>query len=244
MPTLPLPAPTPLPQHRRLRATAPNPANTRPKIVLLSLAKQPWFDESYSPLLTLLKSKADVTEVTDRDEAYDLLTLANPTTPGIILATDQALTEPKYTTLQRKAVDYVRHHGGTLILMALFSSFARPPNIKTLFQAFGLPWVSGDYHRTEFHVNTAATHVRTEGLVPSYSQKALHLAHVEPGDAVYLPSAASRTQSMVFAPHTVDTAQTPAVLGTCGRGKVGYTGDVNHEEPTNLVVLAMCGLTG
>ncbi|KAK0950160.1 hypothetical protein LTR91_025874 [Friedmanniomyces endolithicus] len=205
-------------------SAGPNPTISRPKIVLLSLAKQPWFDESYTPLLSLLKSKADVTEATDRDEAYDLLTLANPTAtiPAIILATDQALTEPKYTTLQRKAADYVRHHGSTLIFMALFSSFARPPNIKTPFQAFGLPW----------------------GLVPSYSQKALHLANVERGDVVYLPSAASRTRSMVFAPHAVDTAQTPAVLGACGRGKVGYTGDVNHEEPTNLVVLAMCGLLG
>ncbi|KAK1023810.1 hypothetical protein LTS16_024566 [Friedmanniomyces endolithicus] len=227
-------------------SAGPNPTISRPKIVLLSLAKQPWFDESYTPLLSLLKSKADVTEATDRDEAYDLLTLANPTAtiPAIILATDQALTEPKYTTLQRKAADYVRHHGSTLIFMALFSSFARPPNIKTPFQAFGLPWVSGDYHRTDFLVNTAAMHVSTQGLVPSYSQKALHLANVERGDVVYLPSAASRTRSMVFAPHAVDTAQTPAVLGACGRGKVGYTGDVNHEEPTNLVVLAMCGLLG
>ncbi|KAK1824833.1 hypothetical protein LTR12_000628 [Friedmanniomyces endolithicus] len=218
-------------------ATAPaiesaelNPANTRPKIVLLSLAKQPWFVESYTPLLNLLRSKADLAEIIDRDEAYDLLTLANHTTttiPGI-----------------RKAADYVRHHGGTLIFMALFSSFARPPNIKTLFQTFGLPWVSGDYHRTDFHVNTATTHVNTASLVSSYSHKALHLAHVERGDAVYLPTSASRTQSMVFAPHAVDTAQTPAVLGACGRGKVGYTGDVNHEEPTNLVVLAMCGLAG
>ncbi|KAK0262826.1 hypothetical protein B0A54_09062 [Friedmanniomyces endolithicus] len=220
-------------------ATAPaiesaelNPANTRPKIALLSLAKQPWFDESCTPLLTLLETKADLTEITDRDEAYDLLTLANHTTttiPGIILATDQALTEPQ------------KHHSPAQSRRLLSPA---PPNIKTLFQTFGLPWVSGDYHRTDFHVNTATTHVNTASLVPSYSHKALHLAHVERGDAVYWPTSASRAQSMVFAPQAVDTAQTPAVLGACGRWKVGYTGDVNHEEPTNLVVLAMCGLAG
>ncbi|KAK0270633.1 hypothetical protein LTR35_010841 [Friedmanniomyces endolithicus] len=189
-------------------SAARNPANTRPKIVLLSLAKQPWFDESYTPLLTLLRSKADIFEIIDRDEAYDLLTLANPTTttPGIILTTDQALTEPKHTTLQRKAAEYVRLHGGTIIFMALFSSFARPPQHQSPLPDFRLA--------------------------------------VEPGDAVYWPTSASRTQSMVFAPQAVDTAQTPAVLGACGRGKVGYTGDVNHEEPTNWVVLAMCGLAG
>ncbi|KAK1808607.1 hypothetical protein LTR12_017034 [Friedmanniomyces endolithicus] len=165
----------------------PNLANSKPKIVLLSLAKQPWFDDSYAPLLALLKAKADVTELTDRDEAYDLFTLANNTTPGIVLATDQALTESKYSSLQRKACEYVRHRGGTIIFMGLFSSFARPPNIKVLFNAFGLPWQSGDYHRTTFEVNTAAAHVSTTALVPSYSQKALHLAYVERGMAIYLP---------------------------------------------------------
>ncbi|KAK1071125.1 hypothetical protein LTR74_003506 [Friedmanniomyces endolithicus] len=210
-------------------SAAPNPANTRPKIVLLSLAKQPWFDESYTPLLNLLRSKADLAEIIDRDEAYDLLTLANHTTttiPGIILATDQAVTEPQkhHSPAQsRRLRPPPRRHPN--LHGPLLQFRPPPPNIKALFQTFDLPWVSGDYYRTDFHVNTATTHVHTASLVPSYSQKALHLAYVEPGDAVYWPTSASRTQSMVFAPQAVDTAQTPAVLGACGRGKVGYTGD-------------------
>ncbi|TKA77694.1 hypothetical protein B0A55_04007 [Friedmanniomyces simplex] len=180
----------------------------------------------YATLLTSLKAKADVVELSDRDQAYNLFTLAADNNPDIVLATNAALTDSKFTSVRRKACEYVRSHGGTLIFMGIFSSFARPLAIRVLFHAFGLPGESGDYHRTTFEVNPAATHVDTRTLVIVYSQKALHLANVEQGDAIYLPSSASRTRSMVFAPRAVDLAQTPAVLGACGRVKVGYLGDV------------------
>jgi len=106
-----------------------------------------------------------------------------------------------------------------------------------------MPWQSGDYHRTDFSVNNANTSVNTSELTPRYSQKALHLQNVDPKDAIYLATASSLTQSMVFPAGPVgDRRQTPAAFGKCGAGKLGYLGDVNAESDTDAVVLAMCGL--
>ena len=58
---------------------------------------------------------------------------------------------------------------------------------------------------------------------------------------VYAPDSASRTQSMVFPPSTVDQGQAPVVLAKCGDGEVGYVGDVNGEEGTQALLLVLIG---
>jgi hypothetical protein len=127
--------------------------------------------------------------------------------------------------------------------MGHFPSFAPPPDLDRLFNSLGLPWQSGSYHRTDFRVNPDMKHIDTSGLVPSYSQKALHVKHVARDDAIYLPSESSRIQSAVFPPDKIeDLTESPAVFGTVGRGKVGYLGDVNGEVETDPVVVAMCGI--
>ena len=40
--------------------------------------------------------------------------------------------------------------------------------------------------------------------------------------------------------HKLD--ESPVFLAKVGDGKLGYVGDVNAEEESNLVILAMCGL--
>jgi hypothetical protein len=106
-----------------------------------------------------------------------------------------------------------------------------------------LPWASGDYHRTTFALNPAMTHFETGGMASSYSQKALHVKNVQRGDAVYLPSDESRTESAVFPSRPVgDRTQAPAAFAPVGEGKVGYVGDVNNESGTTAVVLRMCGI--
>lgn len=86
-------------------------------------------------------------------------------------------------------------------------------------------------------------HIGTSSLVHSYSQKALHLKNVAPEDVIYLSSADEPIT--VFGRPSFgrkDLSQSPAVIGSLGRGKVGYTGDVNAEAETTPVVLAMCGI--
>ena len=139
----------------------------------------------------------------------------------------------------------MRDDGATLVFGGVFPSFARPSDIGPCFAAFGLPWESGEYHRTDFSVSNACTSLPEpvkEGLVQRYSQKALHVRNVNPEDAVYLPTASSVTQSAVFAPGPVgDRSQTPAAFARVGRGWVGYSGDVNAEAESEAVVMAMLG---
>ena len=62
--------------------------------------------------------------------------------------------------------------------------------------------------------------------MPCYSQKATKLKYVEAGDALY----------------SADAKQTAVAFAKYGKGWVGYVGDVNGEEGSDKVILAMCGL--
>jgi hypothetical protein len=72
-------------------------------------------------------------------------------------------------------------------------------------------------------------------LPACYSQKAVFLKNVEDAAAWYRPSKDSVIESLM--------AQTPVALAKVGEGKLGYVGDVNKEEGSDAVVLAMCGLS-
>lgn len=72
--------------------------------------------------------------------------------------------------------------------------------------------------------------------------KALHVANVSFNDRIYGPTSTSETQSMVFPAMSVDQSQSPAVLGRCGKGYLGYLGDVNNEECTQAVLMAMISM--
>jgi len=218
--------------HSRFRSVE---HNNQPSLRLY----KPWFDEMYQSLLTELKAKANVTEITEKAAASALFSSDHK---PVVLAADAGLARKESSELVTKAIQFVKD-GGTLVFGLQFPSFATPPEIKHLFKAFGIPWESGDYHLTTFDVNTAIKTVKTAGLVRGYSQKALHLSNVEEYEAVYLPMSRSRIQSMVFYPSRVeDLTQTPAAFRDYGKGKLGYLGDVNAEVETNKVVLAMCGL--
>jgi hypothetical protein len=78
-------------------------------------------------------------------------------------------------------------------------------------------------------------------LLQSYSQKAVHLKNVDPAMAVYLPGNDSMSESLVFEPIHADREQTPVAFGKFGQGSIGYVGDVNTEEGSDQVILAMCG---
>ena len=110
---------------------------------------------------------------------------------------------------------------------------------------WNLPWQFGDYHSTNVSVNPRATHPFEKGIFPTeYSQKAVHLVGVGEIDRMYVPAGQSRTQSMVpgFGGLDVDHDATPVAWAEVGEGMVGFVGDVNTEEGSSKVMLAMCGL--
>jgi len=73
--------------------------------------------------------------------------------------------------------------------------------------------------------------------------KAVSLKGVEERSKIYRPTEASVTQSHVFAPEYVDDLSQAAVAyQKVGNGWLGYVGDVNSEEGSTAVIVAMCGL--
>jgi hypothetical protein len=128
--------------------------------------------------------------------------------------------------------------------MGHFPAFVRPLDIKPFFAKAGLPWEAASYHRTTLSLNQAVVKGRAASELPEqYSQKALAVKNVAPGDVWYHTTTDLVMESRVFSPTSVHSLnESPAVLAKVGSGKLGYVGDVNAEEESNLVILAMCGI--
>ena len=127
-----------------------------------------------------------------------------------------------------------------MIYCCNFSSFYRPDDLDQFFTTFGPLWRSGDYHRTEVTLNEALKPVFGASLFTklksSYSMKALNMNHVPFNVRVYGPTSASKTQLMVFPAVSMDQSPSPAVLGKCGKGSVGYLEDLIHEEGSQMLL--------
>ncbi|KAF7329136.1 Ribonuclease H-like protein [Mycena kentingensis (nom. inval.)] len=217
---------------------------TKPRVVLVSLEFEAFFDSTYEPLIEKISAKARMQRAKTPGAATRLLN--DDPAPQAVLITDGGVAnQPRFAPVWDAILAYVRS-GGVAVIMGHFPTFTRPNTIKPLFAKAGLPWASGSYHRTTTTLNANATGVGAElaaKLPEKYSQKALNLDNVAAGDAWYASTPDSRIESHVFPPtnaHTVGEAA--SALATVGGGKLGYLGDVNNEEGSVDVVLAMCGL--
>lgn len=217
--------------------------NARPRVLLISLNLQPYFDEMYDGLIDALSNRAAVQRAKTPQAAIKQLTDANAVPPKAVLVTDEALANKRSNAPVWDAVlEYVRA-GGTAVVMGHFSSFVKPLKIAPFFAKAGLPWEGGDYHRTVTVLNRPAVGESADRLPQSYSQKALAVKNVVPGDVWYGSSEDSTIQSAVFAPTSAHRpGQAAVALAKIGDGQLGYFGDVNTEKETNKVILVMCGL--
>lgn len=209
-------------------------------VLAISLNNQPWFDEMYAPLLTALKSNAEFQQAEHSTSAIRFLSQLPE--PSAVLITDEALTLRENSAVWGAVLEYVRR-GGTAIVMGLFPSFVEPDNMKPFFSRAGLRWETGSYHRTTLALNRAAVDVANAGKLPQrYSQKAVFVNNVVPENMWYKTDDNSVVQSAVFPPTSANrTGETAVAMATVGRGKLGYVGDVNAEDGSNAVILAMCG---
>ena len=188
-----------------------------------------------------LKEKAAVTFATTAEKALAHIQAGNLKT--IILA-DPAISKECHGTLLKEVTRYAQT-GGRVIMCCLFSNFISPPVLNNLLQQeWGLPWRYGDYHRTDFYLNPARVNMCPNPHLPnSYSMKAVSLQSVELASRIYCPTRASTTQSNVFPSQPVtDTTQAAVAFTKIDQGWLGYIGDVNAEEESTTVVLAMAGL--
>lgn len=194
----------------------------------------------YTPLLTKVKGRFRCNE-SDFTNATDVFAGGKP---SVVLAVDGVLSVKQHGVLVQQLAQYTQD-GGTVIFCCLFSNFCRPNDMCRLFTRFGLQWKSGDYHRTTFALNEVFQPIFGNQLYStlksSYCVKALHVNHVHYNARVYSPAPTSTTQSHVFPAASVDQSQSPAVFTRCGHGYLGYLGDVNNEEGSQALLMAMLG---
>ncbi|KDQ08531.1 hypothetical protein BOTBODRAFT_191674 [Botryobasidium botryosum FD-172 SS1] len=231
-------------------AIAFKPRNTpkvpsKPTVLILTLGgEEDMFDRIEKQLKAELKKRAIA--LTARSVHEALQYLDSPFPISAIICTDQGITERKHKRVLARLVSFVKESGGTVILAAQFSTFVEPLKMERTFKdAWGLPWKKGSYHRTtHFLKPTRSEKLRNRPeLEQSYSMKALHLKGMRPEDMVYGPTEQSITQSLVFAPEQItDFQEAPVVFAKVGKGYLGYNGDVNAEEGSTKVILAMMGL--
>jgi hypothetical protein len=134
-------------------------------------------------------------------------------------------------------VEFVKT-GGTVVHACAFSGFISPPSFKRYFKyGWGVPWEMGDYSREDFHQKEGGGHgINRKGMLASYSQKAVALNNVAAKDALYL------LKKDLPGPSNGALCRSPVVFRKIESGFMGYVGDVNYEEGSNRVILAMFGM--
>lgn len=243
----PLPDPIPATMVQEAATSAPGDSMPKPEVVLLSLEYEPDYAfETYNEhLLQNLMARAEVQDVTERFGARSLFA---KTPRPVVIAVDTALAKVEYADLLAGAIQFVRS-GGTIVFCKPFDRPVDFREIGNLFLAFDLPWFAGCCYRTDFQINPAMNQIDTSNLVPRYSQRAVQLYGVHDCDVVYRPAPGTRVTVQPFSmphaePEQYDRDHTACAFGKVRLGNVGFVGDVNAEEHSTSVILAMCGLPG
>ncbi|KAL2263212.1 hypothetical protein VTK26DRAFT_7786 [Humicola hyalothermophila] len=142
--------------------------------------------------------------------------------PSVILIADAAVARKKQ--LWERVIDRLRG-GSTVVLAGCFSTMVTQGGFDAMFARLGLPWRRGSNYRETLRLRRDVVGSRLANrLPPAYSQKAVFVKNVDGSDAWY-----------------TDGDEAAVVFATVGAGKLGYVGDVDGEEETDAVVLAMCG---
>ncbi|PBK64713.1 hypothetical protein ARMSODRAFT_918191 [Armillaria solidipes] len=210
---------------------------TRPSVLVLALLQERVLYPNFAQLMESMAICATVTQVETKGEFARIMKLSPPT---VVVAIDAGISRPDNAIILSQLLQYTRE-GGITICCCNFSNHIDPATARSFFAAWGLPWGLGSYFRTTVQLNRAATGVSLEGLPESYSLKALSLLNVARKHRMYAPSLSSRVESKVFGPNEipVDINETPCAYGPVGRGWFGYVGDVNNEDGSTQVVMAM-----
>jgi hypothetical protein len=221
---------------------SPHSAGEQPRVLLLSIHHDAWFYESYHPHLDKLAAKARLLHARDARSAMHLLSEAAPP-PAAVLVTDSAVAGQQHTEVCDALLGYIRR-GGTAILMAGFPNCTPYPAMRAFFELAGLPWSVGCYLRSTLALNREAVGPALAAKLPArYSQKAVFVRDVGSGEAWYRTDEQSVMESLVWAAEPIDCpGEAPVAVEKVGDGRLAYIGDVNAEDGTGEVILALCGL--
>ncbi|KAK3369417.1 hypothetical protein B0T24DRAFT_632538 [Lasiosphaeria ovina] len=155
------------------------------------------------------------------------------------MITDEALANNSdYAQVWEAALQYVRE-GGTCVIMGDFSSFVKPLLVKQFFAKAGLWWDTGSYRRATLALKPSIMGPDLAVKLPRrYGPKALNVQNVAHGDIWYHTDEISAVKDLGLD----DIGETPVAFARIGNGRLGYVGDVNAEEDSGTIILAMCGV--
>ncbi|KAI9054635.1 hypothetical protein LZ554_001788 [Drepanopeziza brunnea f. sp. 'monogermtubi'] len=211
--------------------TTPVPGGAKPSILFISLMKMPFFDVMYAPVLTKLRSRANISEVRHIGSAMQQMSNAQQDYVAVIVA-DPGVMIGGHIAVREKLVEYATA-GGTLIIGFHVSGFCNPHALNAFFRnTWSLDWEFASYLRRDFTLNFLAnpgllSRVHCD-LPKKYSMKALHLKGSEPAERIYVSSPTHN--------------ESPAIFANYGDGYLGWIGDVITEEGTTELLLTMCGI--
>ncbi|KAH7304688.1 hypothetical protein B0I35DRAFT_444750 [Stachybotrys elegans] len=176
-------------------------------------------------LVSQVTAKVSLEWATTQESALSLLTQRQPL--SVILITDAALTR------RRKVWDAVIDQilqGATAVITGFFSTMSTSGEFDRFFARLGLPWEKGSYYRATMQLNRNAVDHRVACHLPfSCNQKVVYVKNVD-SSAVWYTDGSSSEAGIAFA--------------QVGKGRLGYIGDVNFQQESHIIALAMCGLLG
>ncbi|KAI0439391.1 hypothetical protein F4803DRAFT_531315 [Xylaria telfairii] len=201
-------------------------ASARPlgeaRVLCLCLEYESMFNEIYASLISKITAKAKMDRATTQKAALDMITTSPP--PSVIFVADAGVAH--LMKVWERVIDCLRG-GSTVVLAGCFSSFVNEGQFNRFFGKVGLPWKRGGYHRTNVSLRPGVVDdLLKKRLLPTYSQKALYVEGVARSDVWYAG----------------ERGEVAVAFTKVGNGMLGYVGDVNGEDGSEAVVLAMLGL--
>ncbi|KAI6391314.1 hypothetical protein MCOR23_009031 [Pyricularia oryzae] len=198
---------------------------SRRDVLVLCVERQFLVEQVYPPLINKITAKASSVQIAGTvDEAVSKLNQSPP--PSVILDVDGTI--PRQRKLLERVIDLM-HGGATVVLAGSFSTFVTSGEMDRMFATIGLPWTMASYTRETVKLRRRAVPDDIAGRLSSaHIQKALFLGNVNEADAWYGRGENHPEAAVAFT--------------KVGNGKLGYVGDVNGEDISDTVIMAMCGL--
>lgn len=216
------------------------PSAPKPRLLLISLGYLDDIHEHSAHLIHWLSLCAILIQIEEAQTAITILTTAPEQVDGVILG-DAEIAKDQHAALRSLVVKYA-WSGGTVVLGYMFSTLMTTFDASRFFeQMWGLPWKVGTSERALFFAKPSQGNKLYKKEIPNeYSFRAVSLHRVKDVDRVYMPTEESYTVWDVFLADPVsDYDQTAVAFAGYGHGWLGYVGDVESEENTTRVVLAM-----
>ncbi|KAF8475074.1 hypothetical protein BDZ91DRAFT_845249 [Kalaharituber pfeilii] len=203
-----------------------------------------------------LSKKARIIFVTTEAEALKHLTETK--LQAVLLADAVIINDSKkHPLLVKEVVNYAKR-GGRVVMCSILASNARFPELKAFMKReLGLPWEFGEYGGQQLYLNPAGVNLcHYPGLIGTIYTKFVCLSNVEPASSIMDTKVSpchreddeddddDEDEDDYRAPGRdyIESYTTGIAFTRFHDGWVGFSGDVNSLEVSDVAILAMVGL--